>query len=236
MLSQEEADSIIDTINDRAQEVRQLIITVASILALLMPGVEMLGIIDLTPYGEGDDEWVTDDTWEWDDDFICGDGNTIQASLVDDGYKNCRDGSDEPDDPPPPPPENNTTVIIPPNNNNTTNQTTNETIEEDCAPQMWDAFYDYNNETSNITFHWDADLTCDDASHNLTVIWTVYENETGNWTGIQPELTYETRYQDWDYVNITVGNLSEGKYDIFATFQFNDNYTRAIDWYAVELK
>ena len=103
-MTQEEAESIIDTINDRAQEVRSLIITIGSILALLMPAVEMVGILDLTPYGEGDDEWIGDSDWEWGDDFTCGDGTRIEAGAVDDGYKNCRDGSDEPDAPPPPPP------------------------------------------------------------------------------------------------------------------------------------
>ena len=239
MLSQEEADSIIDTINDRAQEVRALIITIGSILALLMPAVEMLGILDITPYGQGDDEWITDSDWEWGDDFECGDGSRIEAALVDDGYKNCRDGSDEPDDPPPPPPQNNTTVIIPPDNNNTTNNTTdnntsNETIEEDCAPQMWDAFHQYDNNTGNITLYWDADLTCDDAPHNLTVIWTFYDNDTGNWSGIQEEHTYETYFQDWDYVNLTI-QAPAGRYDIFSTFQFDDEYSRGTDWFNVEL-
>jgi hypothetical protein len=234
-LSQEEADSIIETINERATEVRQLIITIGSILALLMPAVEMFGVIDLTPYGEGDDEWIGDDDWEWGDDFTCGDGTRIEASAVDDGYKNCRDGSDEPDDPPPTPPENNTTVVIPPDNNNTTdNSTNNETIEDDCYPMMWDAYYEYNNETDNITIHWDADLSCDDAPHNLTLIWTFYHNDTGNWSGIQEEHTYETYYQDWDYVNITFA-VPEGRYDIFSTFRFNDEYTIGTDWFDVEL-
>lgn len=231
-LTQEEADSIIETINERATEVRQLIITIGSILALLMPAVEMVGILDITPYGQGDDEWIGDEDWEWGDDFTCGDGTRIEASAVDDGYKNCRDGSDEPDDPPPSPPQNNTTVVIPPDNNNTTNQTTNETIEEDCSPQMWDAFHQYNNTTGNITIHWDADLTCDDAPHNLTLIWTFYDNDTGNWSGIQEEHTYETYYQDWDYVNITFA-VPEGRYDIFSTFRFNDNYTIGTDWFDV---
>lgn len=234
-LTQEEADSIIDTINDRAQEVRSLIITIGSILALLMPAVEMVGILDLTPYGQGDDEWIGDDDWEWEDDFECGDGSRIEARLVDDGYKNCRDGSDEPDDPMPPPPENNTTVIIPPDNNSTTNQTTNETIEEDCLATMYDAFYGYNNTTDEMTIYWDADLSCDDAPHNLTVIWTFYNNnttETGEWAGIQESLTYETYFQDWDYVNLTVV-VPEGRYDIFSTFEFDGNYSRGTDWFDV---
>tara|TARA_R110000751_G_scaffold109345_11_gene206469 strand:- start:2969 stop:3685 length:717 start_codon:yes stop_codon:yes gene_type:complete len=235
-LSEEEAESIIETINDRAQELRSLIITLASIIAIMMPAMEAIGVLDLTPYGEGDDEWVTDDGWEVGSDFECGDGSIIQASLFNDGYKNCRDGSDEPDEPVViPPSENNTTVVIPPNTNNTTNETTNETIEEDCLPSMYDAFYGYNNTTDEMTIYWDADLSCDDAPHNLTVIWTIYHNETGNWTGVQEQLDYETRYQDWDYVNLTVGNVSTGKYDIFGTFQFNDNYIRAIDWLGVEV-
>ncbi len=233
MLTQEEADSIIDTINERALEVRQLIITMGSIIALLMPAVEILGVIDITPYGEGDDEWIGDDDWEWGDDFTCGDGTRIEASAVDDGYKNCRDGSDEPDEPAPTPSQNNTTVII--DNNSTANQTNNETIEDDCYPMMWDAYYDY--EDGNMTIHWDADLSCDDAPHNLTLIWTFYHNntnETGNWTGIQVEHTYQTYYQDWDFVNITIA-VPEGRYDIFSTFAFNGEYSIGTDWFAVEV-
>ncbi len=229
-MTQDEADSIIETINERATEVRQLIITIGSILALLMPAVEMLGVIDLTPYGEGDDEWIGDDDWEWGDDFTCGDGTHIQASAVNDGYKNCRDGSDEPDDPPPTP-QNNTTVVITPDNG-TSNETNNETIEDGCYPQMWDAFHQYDNNTGNITIHWDADLSCDDAPHNLTLIWTFYHNDTGNWSGIQEEHTYETYYQDWDYVNITFA-VPEGRYDIFSTFKFNDEYIIGTDWFDV---
>ena len=233
-MTEDEHDSIIDTINERALEVRQLIITVGSILALLMPGVEMLGSIDLTPYGEGDDEWIGDDDWEWGDDFECGDGSVIQSSLVNDGYKNCRDGSDEPEENIEPE-QNNTTVVVTPDNG-TTNNTHNETIEEDCRPDMWDAFYDYDGD--NMTIHWDADLTCDDAPHNLTLIWTFYHNntnETGEWTGIQEDMTYETYFQDWDYVNMTIA-VPAGHYDIFGTFGFNDNYYRAVDWYDVVIE
>ena len=252
MLTQEEADSIIETINERATEVRQLIITIGSILALLMPAVEMLGVIDLTPYGEGDDEWIGDDDWEWGDDFTCGDGTRIEASAVNDGYKNCRDGSDEPDDPAPLP-ENNTTVIVrtegctDPDAVNYDSDAEEddgsceyeEPVEENCSASMWDAYYIYDNETENITLHWDADLTCDDASHNLTVIWTFYYNnttETGDWAEIQELLTYETYFQDWDYVNLTIPNVPAGRYDIFSTFELGGEYTRGTDWYNVLLE
>ena len=60
-LSDEQVESIIETVNERAQEIRSLMITLASIIALLMPGLEAVGILDFTPYGEGDDEWITDD-------------------------------------------------------------------------------------------------------------------------------------------------------------------------------
>ena len=70
-LSDEQVESIIETVNERAQEIRSLMITLASIIALLMPGLEAVGILDFTPYGEGDDEWITDDDWEMGDDFTC---------------------------------------------------------------------------------------------------------------------------------------------------------------------
>ena len=277
-LTQDEADSIIETINARATEVRQLIITIGSILALLMPAVEMLGVIDLTPYGEGDDEWIGDDDWEWGDDFECGDGSIIQSSLVNDGYRNCRDGSDEPEEEAEEINDNNS-VVLPeqgctdPHAENYDEDAEEDdgsceyggdeplygctdpdaenyeswaeeddgsceyenenSIPEDCRPDMWDAYYEYDGE--NMTINWDADLTCDNAPHNLTLIWTFYHNstnETGNWTGIQEEYTYETYYQDWDYVNITIA-VPAGHYDIFGTFGFNDNYYRAVDWYDV---
>lgn len=276
-LSQEEADSIIEVVNERATELRQLIITIASIIALVLPAAEGLGIVDFTPMGNGDDEWIGDDDWEWDDDFTCGDGSTIEASLVDDGYKNCRDGSDEPEDIEEDCEETDSCeepdIIYGCTDEDALNYD-EEAWEDDgscefeeepedeggctdseaenydpyadyddgsceyregqpCNPEMYDAYFEYNNTT--ITFIWDADLACDNEPHNLTVYWTIYENESGNWTKIQPELTYQTYYQDWDYVNVSAGGLPKGKYDIFATFEIHGDYTRAVDWYGVEI-
>ena len=275
VLTQEEADSIIDTINERALEVRQLIITVGSILALLMPGVEYLGITDFTPYGEGDDEWIGDDDWEWGDDFVCGDGSTIEASLVDDGYKNCRDGSDEPDevddcelDDSCEEPD----IIYGCTDSDALNYD-EEAWEDDgscefegeeetwgctddtatnydpyadnddgsceyregqpCDPVMYDAWWDWSNDS--LFVEWDADLACDNEPHNLTVIWTIYDNESGNWTGVQKEYTYETYYQDWDYHNLSLV-IGRGTYDIHATFEIHGDYTKAVDWFGVELE
>jgi len=229
VLTQEEADSIIETVNERAQELRSLMITLASIIALIMPGMEAVGILDLTPYGDGDDEWVTDDDWEMGDDFECGDGSIIQASLVNDGYKNCRDGSDEPDEPNVNQPTNNTTVIV----NPPTNNTNNETVEHDCMAMMYDAYIlDYNR--TNLTITWDADISCENEVFNLTVYWTVYENATGNFTS-QKHTVYETQGSAWDYINITLENVTNGVYDIHSTFGLGGKYTRGIDWYGVEL-
>jgi len=271
---QEEADSIIDTINERATEVRSLIITIGSILALLMPAVEMIGIIDFTPYGEGDDEWIGDDDWEWGDDFYCvGDNTRIEASMVNDGYKNCRDGSDEDESLPSNPDVTNPTIYgctdeaalnyddeatddddscsypaygcTDPDAENYDEEAEvdngsceyEEPMEQECIPEMYDAWWLYNESYDIIYVEWDADLSCSDRSHNLTVYWTIYENETGNWTGLQEVLTYETYYQDWDYVNLTLTNLTDGRYDIFATFSITQNgedrYSRATDWYDV---
>tara|TARA_Y100000361_G_C11157074_1_gene344833 strand:- start:356 stop:1177 length:822 start_codon:yes stop_codon:yes gene_type:complete len=267
-LTAEEAESIIETINDRAQEIRSLMITIASIVALVMPGMEAVGILDFTPYGQGDDEWITDDDWELGDDFECGDGSVIEASLVDDGYKNCRDGSDEPevDD------DLDGEVIRGCTDPDALNYD-EDAIEDDgscefeedeeyggctdpdainydpyadyddgsceyregqpCDPEMYDAYWEYENES--FTFYWDADLICDNEPHNLTVIWTIYENETGNWTGFQNEITYETYYQDYDYVNLTECCIGVGKYDIFATFEIHGDYSKAVDWYGIEV-
>lgn len=321
----EDVDSIIDTINERAVELRSLIITIGSIIALLMPAVEMIGVIDFTPYGEGDDEWITDDDWEWGQDFYCSsDGMRIQSSMVNDGYKNCRDGSDE--DATLDTPHTNTTVTPifgctddtaenydaeatendgscvypvygctdPDALNYDANADTEdgsceyeeevvkgctdeeaenyddeaevddgsceyyeppegctdpdalnydeeaevdddsceyEEEEEPCFAEMYDAFWAYNNTTQNITLVWDADLSCSDAARNLTVIWTIYENETGNWTGLQDSLSYETYAMDWDYMNLTMSGLAPGRYDIHSTFYLEDTYYRGTDWY-----
>jgi hypothetical protein len=277
-LTQEEADSIIEVVNERATELRQLIITLASIVALILPAAEAIGIVDFTPMGNGDDEWVGDDDWEWEDDFTCGDGSTIQASLVDDGYKNCRDGSDEPEDEPEDCEETDSCeepeIIYGCTDEDALNYdeeaweddgscefeeeeetwgcTDDEATNydpyadnddgsceyppdeaESCDPIMYDAWWEYDNET--FLFTWDADLACDDKPHNLTVIWTIYHNESGNWTGLQNQLTYETYYQDWDYVNLTDGLIGTGKYDIFATFEIHGEYTQAVNWFGIEV-
>jgi hypothetical protein len=112
-----------------------------------------------------------------------------------------------------------------------------EPVEQECIPEMYDAWWLYNESYDIIYIEWDADLSCSDRSHNLTVYWTIYDNETGNWTGLQEVLTYETYHQDWDYVNLTLTNLTDGRYDIFATFSIKQNgedrYSRAVDWYDV---
>ena len=276
-MDENDADSIIDTINDRALEIRQLIITVGSIVALLMPAVEMMGIVDLTPYGQGDDEWIGDDDWEWGDDFECGDGTRIEASAVNDGYKNCRDGSDEPDEEvdecelddsceveivygcmdedalnyDEDAREDDGSCEYEEEPEETYGCTDEEADNYDpyadhddgsceyppddveCSAVMWDAFWTYNNTTEAFLFVWDADLSCEDEAHNLTVIWTIYDNETGNFTGFQNEMTYETYYQDWDYVELEECCIGPGRYDIFATFELHGDYTRAVDWYDV---
>ena len=277
-LTAEEAESIIETINDRAQEIRSLMITIASIVALVMPGVEAVGILDFTPYGQGDDEWITDDDWELGDDFECGDGSVIEASLVNDGYKNCRDGSDEPEADEEEDCEETDTCEEPEIVYGCTDpdalnydedaweddgsceyeeepeerggcmdpEATNYDAYADyddgsceyregqpCDPEMYDAYWEYENES--FTFHWDADLICDNEPHNLTVIWTIYDNETGEFTGFQNELTYETYYQDWDYVNLTECCVASGKYDIFATFEIHGDYSKAVDWFGIEV-
>ena len=280
MLTQEEVDSVIDTINDRAIEIRSLIVTIGSIIAILMPAVEIVGLIDFTPYGEGDNEWIIDDDWEMGGDFTCGDGSVIEYSLVDDGYKNCRDGTDEPDEPIiSPPTNNNTTVIIEPlygcmdsyalNYNETaeeddgscdyeeepeetygcTDEMANnydpyadydddsceydEPVEDDCGAIMYDAYVLDHNGT-NLTITWDADISCEEQTYNLTVVWTVYDNSTGNFTS-QNEETYETQGSAWDYVNITLANVTQGVYDIHSTFILGGKYTRGTDWYAIEV-
>ena len=229
-LTKEEADSIIEVVNERATELRQLINTLASIIAIILPAAEGLGLVDLTPFGEGDDEWIIDDDWEMGEDFTCGDGSVIEYSLFDDGYKNCRDGSDEPDEPIIIHPiNNNTTVVIEPPNNNTNN----ETVEEDCAAIMYDAYILDHNGT-NLTITWDADISCEEQPYNLTVVWTVYDNATGNFTE-QNEVTYETQGSAWDYVNITLVNVTEGVYDIHSTFGLGGEWTRGTDWYGMRV-
>lgn len=276
-LTKEEADSIIEVVNERATELRQLIITIASIIALVLPAAEGIGLVDFTPYGEGDDEWVIDEDWEMGDDFVCGDGSVIEYSLVDDGYKNCRDGSDEPEENVEDCEETDTCEepdisygcmdedalnydeeaweddgsceyeeepeetygCTDPEAENYDPYADHDDDScqyqegEQCDPVFYDVYWSWYNE--NITFSWDADLSCFNDNHNLTVYWTIYENNSTGKEPLQDKITYETFGNDYEQTNMTIGNLSKGKYDIFATFEIHGDYTRGVDWYGVEI-
>ena len=48
-------------------------------------------------------------------------------------------------------------------------------------------------------------------------------------------MTYETRFQDWDYVNLSIEGVAPARYDIFSTFGLDDNYYRGTDWFNVQV-
>ncbi len=58
-LTAEEKESIISEINDRATELRGLIITIGSIIALMIPAVEYLGLVDISGMMDEQSEELT---------------------------------------------------------------------------------------------------------------------------------------------------------------------------------
>lgn len=101
-------------------------------------------------------------------------------------------------------------------------------------------YLDYDG--NDLTITWDADLTCDDEPHYVTVIWIIWKNGTGEWTDLDPrgELRYLTYHQDVDYVDLTMVDFPPGRYDILVAFYFTDEgqseeYAGKIVWYDIRI-
>ena len=108
-----------------------------------------------------------------------------------------------------------------------------------ASPSMGQ-YLDYDG--NDLTITWNADLTCDDEPHYVTVIWIIWKNGTGDWTDLDQrgELRYLTYHRNVDYVDLTMVDFTPGRYDILVAFYFTDEgqseeYAGEIVWYDIRI-
>tara|TARA_R100001163_G_C5065768_1_gene203811 strand:- start:2232 stop:2993 length:762 start_codon:yes stop_codon:yes gene_type:complete len=203
-----ENTSAIDRATEMAGKTHKLLTALIPILILLSTsGLELTGIIDLTPVGDEEDEegwiWEDEEGNEYDDMIW---GCTNDAAENYDPEANVDDGS-----------------CIP--------------YEEDCEPFYYDNYTVYTNNQTEIQFNYDVDINCDeeqevevqflvyktnstngDMPENYSIdIWNVYNGDVG-------------------YRNITLGNFTTGYYDVYS-YLINDDGEMITEliWYDVEL-
>ena len=98
----QENTSAIDKATETAQKLQKLLTAIIPILVLLAgSGLELGGIIDLTPAGEGDDDWAWEDDYEYPEPVRY--GCTDYDALNYDEYAEEDDGTCEYDEPEPEP-------------------------------------------------------------------------------------------------------------------------------------
>ena len=262
----QENTSAIDRATVTAEKLQKLITAIVPILVLIAgSGLELGGVIDLTPAGEGDD-------WAWEDDdyyypepvrYGCTDydaENYDETAEEDDGtceYQEeiwgCTndaasnynpeatddDGSCIPADEEP---------IEGCTDGNATNY--NEEAEEDdgsceypepepCEPEYYDYYMGYTDDNKTTLYYsYDVDISCDE-EQEVTIQFLVYVANSSH--GEEPTNytidTYNTTYQDWDVRTLYLGSFSNGTYDVY-TYLINaeGEMIKELIWPDIELQ
>lgn len=207
-----ENTSAIDRATEMANKTHKLLTALIPILLLLSTsGLELTGIIDLTPAGNGDD-----DEWFWEDEeyepyWGCTDWDAINY----DEYATDDDGSCEYEE----------EVVIEgctdPEANNyyeeaTTDDGSCEYDPEECEPFYYDYYLNYaDSNNSSLIYQYDVDLPCDE-TQEVEVQFLAYVN---NSTDSIPENYSIDKWNvyngDAEYRNMTLA-LPKGFYDIYA--------------------
>ena len=210
----QENTSAIDKATETAQKLQKLLTAIIPILVLLAgSGLELGGIIDLTPAGEGDDDWAWEDDYEYPEPVRY--GCTDSDALNYDEYAEEDDGTCEYDEPEPEPEP-----------------------EVECEPFFYDNWTGYKNNQTQVFFEYDVDINCDE-TQDVTVQFLVYEvNSThGDAPSNYSIDDFQVYNADYGYRNITLGNFTTGQYDVYA-YLINDDgeMITELKWMDIEIK
>ena len=229
-----ENTSAIDRATDMANKTHKLLTALIPILLLISTsGLELTGIIDLTPAGNGeDDEWFWEDE-EYEEYWGCTDWDAVNY----DEYATDDDGSCEYD-------EEIIYGCTDPEANNYNDEATSEDDSceydpEECEPFYYDYYLSYvDSNNSSLIYTYDIDLPCDE-TQEVEVQFLAYVNGSGH--GDLPYNytidKFNTTYQDWDSRTVILSDFENDTYDIYA-YLINDNgdMIKESTWFNVQLK
>lgn len=203
-----ENTSAIDRATEMAGKTHKLLTALIPILILLSTsGLELTGIIDLTPVGDEEDEegwiWEDEEGNEYDDMIW---GCTNDAAENYDPEANVDDGS-----------------CIP--------------YEEDCEPFYYDNYTVYVNNQTEIQFNYDVDINCDEEQEVEVQFLVYKTNSTNGDMPENYSIDIWNVYNgDVEYRNMTLGNFTTGYYDVYA-YLINDDgeMIKELIWSNIEL-
>ena len=262
-----ETQDVIERATETAQKLQKLLTAIIPILVLIAgSGLEMGGIIDITPAGGGDDDWAWEDDeynypepvrygcTDYDaenyDEYAEEDDGTCEYEEEVWGCTNDAASNYDPDathddgscEPAPQPPRRGCT-------DDTAENYDDEAEEDDgsctypepepCEPEYYDYYVSYGDaNNTTIEFTYDVDISCDE-TQGVTVQFLAYVNGSGH--GEAPYNytidEFNTTYQDWDSRTVMLGNFTNGSYDIYA-YLINEHgdMMKESKWFNVQLK
>ena len=203
-----ENTTALDKATEMAGKTHKLLTALIPILILLSTsGLELTGIIDLTPVGDEEDEegWIWEDEEGNEYDEIIW-GCTNDAAENYDPEANADDGS-----------------CIP--------------YEEDCEPFYYDNYTVYVNNQTEIQFNYDVDINCDEEQEVEVQFLVYKTNSTNGDMPENYSIDIWNVYNgDTEYRNMTLGNFTTGYYDVYA-YLINDDgeMIKELIWSNIEL-
>jgi hypothetical protein len=203
-----ENTSAIDRATEMANKTHKLLTALIPILILLSTsGLELTGIIDLTPAGEGDD-----DEWFWEDeegneydDMIWGCTNDAASNYDPDA--NVDDGSCEPYE------------------------------EEECYPEYYDYSLTYADNNTSVVFTYDVDIPCDETQEVEVQFLAYHINNTDGYPDNYSIDIWDVYNADAEYRSMTLGNFNESVYDLYTYLINDDgDIMKELVWSDIEIK
>ena len=256
----DEAKEMVEDLGELAEAIKKNFAwvkpTIMSIIILLGGGtvLENNGTIDYTPIGEGDD-------WAWEEEYYPYYGCIDQIALNYDEYADTDDGNcyyDHPDHEGMSCNDEHSDISHEEwaeskpvygctddtaNNYDTTATDDDGSCEydsepENCEPYFYDNYTGYSNNNTEIFFSYDVDLNCNE-TQDVTVQFLAYKENSSQ--GEFPENystdSFEVYNADVGYRNITLGNFSKGKYDIYVYLTNNDGEViTELIWLGIEIE